>query len=1196
MAKHHEVLADRLRNVPAVVTSPLMATGGSVATLAGPRFDADFPKATISTTAKDWAEGRNRSRWFPDASEKVVIAANTALTTAMTTGPVEMRAMNTAKALDAQLTGPVTVTHASPNQARLQQSMLVLESVIATTRASGNANDALLVVSTLSSAAQRQLLMADQLTGNRLYNQLHGAQAAYAAGQVGKALEARDKPDLERVFQTVRMESQISASLVRMNRRDPSGTEARLTSNFLDHLQKSGVSWEAQQAFADKLAFKTQVAGVQGNGADLAPLGSLKDIGGDFRGDVEGRFTGQLYATLAEAPGVSEQDLAMSLNLPRADLLRVTANASMRGREGDQRVVQTVTDAVKLDVGAGTEGLKPLQGVLQHVSGGRYSPSEFAKLASEGRTVDVIGATLKSSADALAADRATKNAATMSSVLTKMAQKRDYLKDHVINTLGGDAKVKAQNMHDELDAFVKRFPVDQFTKGKLEPVFKQFGTNMTGAVDPFVESGTEPKSNTVNPAAFRSFMAFTQQVSGHQKALADPRLYGEGMDKTMPVLPTAGRDLRDCPWLSSTAEDMARTAALVKTAKDDYSLKNAPIIVIDQSDAKNKGLWDRNDAYCKGLELAHADTGLKIVHVSMADVNRLAGPGLKKMFDTTGQDFAGYGGARNMAYLIAPVIRQCEIDGVDWKTMTAEQALPLIQKHALEKSTTKLFMGDDTDQISEGTMMAKAVLAREHAADYALVSTLRAGRDTMGVSEAQTNSPGLLLGGGLDAFTGSLHLSNAWNPQTKAAGMGCTFGDSRFCLDLPLGAEEKQHEAMKSSIDKFSKSTHLSGDRQKDLGDYLAGHLAYTNSSGMVKSLVKEGDLPWNKTHKAHDATTGRPKFDSLDSVLKFASDPVQQKTARQNFFQNMANWRGTPPTSGALTLDVTPAEALAALGPSPAGGAALLAAAYRAAPGTIKTANGAVVDYYIKQHPELKPEDRAQLIKVRDTYEQAGAEIKLGREYMNRLMDELVPATDTTLAGSKLPLDKLKVALTASLDADPPNKAALAVAKVKTEMEAQGVDFNKNRLLRDMHLITESAGGSGFASLAQKLHTPAPRLEIGHAPEVVRRDDLALGSPGLEVPRSGVQIEPPKDPRLGAEVFSFGARPSSMEPPHLDVSEPIDLAGIGLGERLTEAEVEASKLKAKETLSTREALAKDGYKPGASSGGATGQRVSSTL
>jgi hypothetical protein len=528
---------------------------------------------------------------------------------------------------------------------------------------------------------------------------------------------------------------------------------------------------------------------------------------------------------------------------------------------------------------------------------------------------------------------------------------------------------------------------------------------------------------------------------------------------------------------------------------------------------------------------------------------------------------------------------------------------------------------------------------------------MRDGRNTMTVSEAQTNHPSILLSNGLDSFVSTLNGGNSWKPRSMAAGMGCTLSDARFCLDLPLGAEEKHHEAMKSAIDGFSRASHLATDRQRDFGDFFAGHLPYTNTTGMAKSLLREAHLPWNEAHSTMDKAIGRPKFDSLQSVLTYSADPVQAKQAQQGFFAAMAEWRAqSPGQSGALGLDMTPAQAKLELAaklenavrvkaaataklkeaeeakrderPVPLADSereqvlnraiekakddlknaatletncrknkALLDPVYENAPPEIATSNGAIVDYYLKQHPELKPEDRAQLLKVQGAYETGGKEMQECRKYMDKLLDELVPATRNpdTLPGSKLPEDQLKVALEASLRGEPPDKAALAIAKVKREMEGEGTDFNKNRQLRDLNLMTQSVGGGGFVSLAKKLHTPAPRLEIGVLPQVVRRDGPPLGSP--ELPRSGILIEPSREPMLGTVMSSGGAKASVSDPPRREINEPIDMVGLNLGEVPSDSQ----KVKEKESVSTREALEKTGYRPRSPSNGATGQKVTTS-
>ncbi|QIF03968.1 hypothetical protein [Roseimicrobium sp. ORNL1] len=1252
MAEHHQKLASCLRGDERGLGSPYDRVGDAPGP--GASMDDGFPDSTWRDQIKGWAEGRNRSSFWSSAEESAVIAANTALANAMASPRMDVKATQTTQALEKLLQKPPAVVHANAEQSQLKQSITVVESMVAIANDPRDAQNTLLAVAGLSPEAQRRLLMADEMTGNRLYQSMHRAMKEYAAQQVGKLPKDRDLPDLGRVFSDVRAGAQVASSLVRMNRRDPSGTEARLTRQFVDHLQASGVSWDAQKAFANKLDFKSRVANSHGSDADLASIESVGKTNG-LVGDGKGRFTGQLYAALAETPGVGEDELAKAMNLPPGDLVRLTAESALRNREGDRRIVKVVSQAVNDDVVVTRNAkLKDLNEVLGEVSGGRYSPTKFADMASKGETAASMSATLKKEAQDLAANRSDSVAKTMNTVLTKMAQRRDFLKEH-LKTLDGDAKIKAQNLHDDLDAFVTRFPPDQFTKEKLLPVFEKFGSNMTGPTDPFKASGMTPTDEKVDSMFLRGFMAFTRQVSGHQAALQDPTEYAKGLDRLVPVVPTAGRDLSECPWMGSTAADMARTAALIQNRNPRYSLEKTPMLVFDQTDAKNPDLWAKNEAYCRELERQYAASGLKVVHVSMADVRRLGGPGLQKMFDTTGEGYAGYGGARNMAYMLGPMIRYCENNGIDWKNLTADQALPLIQQHSLERSSAKFFMGDDTDQVSEGTILAKSVLALEHEGEYGLAATMRDGRNTMVVSEIQTNQPSLLLAGGLDAFVSNLNGGNSWQPRAKAAGMGCTVSDARFCLDLPLGAEEKHHEAMKSSIDNFSKASHLASDRQRDFGTFFEGHLSYTNTTGMAKSLLREAHLPWNEAHATMDKNIGRPKFDSLQSVLTYSADPVQAKQAQQGFFAAMAEWRAqNPAQSGALTLDVTPAQARLELAaklenavrgtaeataklkeaveakqnerPAPLSGSdrelalnraiekakndlknaetleancrkhkALLDPAYENAPPEITTANAAIVDYYLKQHPELKPEDRAQLLKVQGAYETAGKEMQECRKYMDKLLDELVPATRDTKAGSKLPEEDLKRALAASLAGEPPDKAAVAIAKVKREMEAEGTDFSKNRHLRDLNLMTQSVGGGGFVSLAKKLHTPVPRLEIGVLPQVVRREGPPLGAPELDPPRSGILIEPSRDPSLGAVVSSVGTTPSRSDPSHPEIREPIDFVGLGLGEGVPRSQLD-HKVKEKEPLSTREALAQSGYKPRSPSTGGTGQKVTTNL
>lgn len=1095
-----------------------------------PKLPSADERQAWGLRTREYAAGARSHAVFKSDREKAVKDCSRSMDGALNEANPDQQVLRLAASLKQQLQGR---SFAGQPQiiAEQQRADMVLESLLSREIRNGGqrleSTQVMTAVASLSPDLQRQLLQADRATGNRLYNKMD--------------LATRDDPMSRQVFEQVRPQANAAAALARLDQRDPTGLESQLTKDFLRHLEERGVSPQAMAAVSDKLAFRTQMMGEHKEGADMPKLDPAD-------AHCRDKFTARLFSTLAELPKVSDEDLSRALVMPQDKLLMVTGTSLGAMREGDVRLLKAVKDAAVAG-SAQTPELGQLAEVIEKTQARQWNRAEAANPAHLTSISDLrnhlqadangthqrISQGLATRFTAVGAKMTTHAAHIQNTVLPALqnqidAARADLASGAAVGPEAEGALQKLENKHQRLGGFATqlqqtagRIQTMNPTEARLRPLVERFGA-LEVQGDPFTGSGTTPgtgDADNIKPLPFRAFMEFTKQVDGHLAGMDNKERYAAGLANVAPVLPTAGRDLNQCPWLSSTVEDMARSARFVQNgpgAVPGFSLERAPIVIIDQSDVRDEGLWNRNHELCERLMAENADTGLKIVHLKMTDVERLAGADANKLFDASQSRNAGYGGARNMAYMIAPLIRHCEnTEGLDWKTMDAQAARGLIQSQALERNGTTLFMGDDTDLVTPGTMLAKAVVANVYCgqgSEYTLVSQKRDGRDTMGVNETQTNHDAVnaLTSRGYDAFAGSVFSSNKWNSAYKAAGMGCTAGDARFCLDLPLGAEEKQHEAARSAIDNFSGSSHLSGDRQGELSSYLQGHLNYTHSSSMVKALIMDSKAcAWNSETSALDLSTGEARFDNLGEVMEWASQPDNVKKSQQAFLSAMCDWQSGPP-AGILALEKTPAEFAAAL-PQNSPQRAFLEQS------TDLTANAANVRFFMQGNPQLAQEELEQLRKVADTYNHAGRQATECRQYMNTLMDKLVPGPP---AGSQLALDDRKTAVREAVANAPltgDGSIAQMIEQTREEMSNAGVAFTAdNRLMRDLHLATESVAGGGFARLAQNIRGPAQNIavEINVAEQ---QPEIALNAPQVAVnnpqlPANDLQV-PAQQPEI---------------------------------------------------------------------------------
>ena len=517
-------------------------------------------------------------------------------------------------------------------------------------------------------------------------------------------------------------------------------------------------------------------------------------------------------------------------------------------------------------------------------------------------------------------------------------------------------------------------------------------------------------------------------------AIADPNVMKQGLQKMSFVLPTAGRSFDQLEWIQSVTEDLAATAQEIRKSDPTFTLADHPIIVIDQTDGDGsvpakQQKWAANDAIARRLEQDRSDVGLKIVHVSMQDVNRmLEGSGLKGMFDTTGETFAGYGGARNMGFLLGPVIQNAVREGTPISEISAETIQTAIKEHALSKDAPSIFMGDDTDYVRPGGIMAKATLNEFYGEEYNSILSRRNGRSTMNVSSSKAN---VKFRNGLDDAMRGTFGNSKWDGKLRRPGMGCVTGRPRFCFNLPTGAEERHHTAVMSRIDHFSRVSHLSGDRQKSFANHVGGYMQYANMTEFYKQVAEsDAVMPWNKKSVQTQLVTQANLYDSGAEVLTDAAKAETKSAAQKSYFSKLIKWRNEN-----------------SVGPLQLGHSQLNK-----------------IDQYLQAHPGLDAESQAELRALRTKYVEGMQQAGHCRTFVDKLLDRLVPnradlTPEQVIAGVERAIESNR-----NIKAD--------VDAVRNEMRQSGIQTSQqhNRMVRDLILVTKSLGAGEFYELAGRL------------------------------------------------------------------------------------------------------------------------------
>ena len=870
-------------------------------------------------------------------------------------------------------------------------------------------------MSVLSRDKQVALLRADALSGKKLYSALY----------LGAKSGDESQKNLFAGLKSLAQEVSISEALTKDDR---SGESAKLLKGTLEHLGKSGVPEKERRAFIDKLAFKMQIRSKQqAHDKDNSDI-PAPDTGTD---GWRGGLTGRMISTLAETPEVSDESVLKALDMPPGDLMKVLGAAftgtkpdnSDRGlerREGDFRITRLASQLIDQNA-EDSEDWRPLKALMDGLESGALSRNRFSALLAEGTAPTDILRILNEEAGATVTAARTKLTPSLAALKTHRKSRKEALSGLDPSS---EAAQKIQEELRRLKEVRDDLRSDRWSPENLKAVQARLGQaavkELTDAL-PTLTDGVFTKGYDNKRAQFSVLL----------DAQADPKILKKGLDKMALVLPTAGRLLKDCAWIYSTAADLVRTATDIRKSDDTFNLKKHPIIILDQTDGGGSSperveKWNQNAAYLKELEKQHADVGLTFQHVSMGDINgMIKGSGVERMFDTTGENMAGYGGARNMAFMLGPVILDAVRKGEDIASITPDKLAARIKATAMDKAAPMIFMGDDGDYVAPGMLFSRAaIVGTQEGFNPELIATPRGGRDTTAVSPLAANGAAKTLETeGYDAMVASLFTGNKWESSTKNPGMGCALSAPRFCLSLPTGKEESQLQRT-AKPQSFTMAMHLSGDRQARPSDYLKGNLAYTNMTETINSLLPPAILPWNarSAYKEKD----------LGELMDIASNTDAQKTQQKTFLRKMAIWRKDNGIDGGLlSLDGGQAQK---------------------------------VQKYLDDHPELDAEARDELARMKVVYEDAARQARTVKTFIDKLIQELAPDIEKDE-------DRIR-ALEGAVELDP-SSISTAIAKIRQELEngwegQEPVRFdNSNPMIRNFMLICDTVGGGKINELA---------------------------------------------------------------------------------------------------------------------------------
>ncbi|MCU0524085.1 MAG: hypothetical protein MUF72_04600 [Elainella sp. Prado103] len=452
-----------------------------------------------------------------------------------------------------------------------------------------------------------------------------------------------------------------------------------------------------------------------------------------------------------------------------------------------------------------------------------------------------------------------------------------------------------------------------------------------------------------------------QQIIRQLRELAQPTLqnYLAGIRHIVFTVPTAGKRLEDFTYVESSLENLQqwietvnyppltyrrrRTAGVngkpadrvtpasanpgtppvvaQPTPNPAIQLRDFPFLVFDQSDAKNVPLFQQNQAYLQALA---GRMGATIHHVSMqqvAEFGKLAGIG--EMLGTTQPDpaywnanplpppppEAGYGGARNIVFLVGPAfqlaLKRAQNPVANFAGLIAlgSQSCQRLIGEAISQKTM-IMMGDDDLTLMPGSLHAKALLAHQFQTDHVRIVTRMIGRNTTKVPSSATKLRELPNGKGLNVYRqlvketmqatsflfGIPNFVVGGFTWHNFAGVVMHLGS---CLDLPLPSEEKLFATSHTVEDILGLSIHHPGDRFEPPAQKMPAMANYVAQIRMAAALTHPASAPqgkpyiliWNQDSNA-GGIRASTTHDTLHLIYEWIVQPNRKREIQKAFLR----------------------------------------------------------------------------------------------------------------------------------------------------------------------------------------------------------------------------------------------------------------------------------------------------------------------
>ncbi|MBS0652655.1 MAG: hypothetical protein JSR39_03920 [Verrucomicrobia bacterium] len=399
---------------------------------------------------------------------------------------------------------------------------------------------------------------------------------------------------------------------------------------------------------------------------------------------------------------------------------------------------------------------------------------------------------------------------------------------------------------------------------------------------------TPLSSYKIHPTAFHAQLNYLSNLLSHVQALKSPFGYAQGASTTIFSLPTYGKDLSRLSWLPSMAENLRDYCQSTGSNIQDF-----PIFVFDQS---ARELFLRNASYIDSLNSLY---GTRIFVYSNEQILTLSKKlNLGQLIDTSKEGRLGYGGARNAVYMLSPLLKELDRQGLRTPEAILNVSSDLLRQIFFKTVSHNLWtihMGDDDAQIPYGYFLSDLLLAQNYHGRSFVKCGEFSGRDTTSVNgihfeelfdlEKILSSPEILF------------EQTLWTKDKRRWGMCGALRSFGWSM-LPFGNEEAYNqEELIIGPDIRPAGFHLAGRRFPQeqfpsspiigIAKRLRNFLPYMLETVMVVDLFDTGNkhqrtiLPWKKT-----GMSPQP-FANLGSVFETLSSHETEKAMRTQLLKN---------------------------------------------------------------------------------------------------------------------------------------------------------------------------------------------------------------------------------------------------------------------------------------------------------------------